>query len=548
MPRLGHGETVGLESVLEARAQVSAAVAAAAAATPLGFAAAKLVDLQDFDFMFPRLQEDPKNLLVPTRDTRDALIVLGRSMRDTTTDRPSGDSPIPAAYTYFGQFVDHDVTLEAASADVKELLSPLLKPLPLEKIRDELRNARTATLDLDSVYAPPAPRSGERMTVGRVTPLGGQAAPLRRPPGKDDFNDLPREGRNPDQKRDRAALIGDPRNDENTIVAQLHTAFLRAHNALVDAGHRFDEARRLLRQHYQWLVLHDFLPRIADPKVAKAVLKDGNRFFLPEPGRCFIPLEFAVAAYRFGHTMVRSSYNFNLNFNRGRERGTTPATLGLLFTFTALSGDFDPRPNARPAHERGTDTLPDNWIAEWERMTGTGERARRIDTRLVEPLFELFDSTGRPEPGDRGRLAVRNLLRGYLLRIPTGQAVAKAVGAAPLTARQLQAAVPPEQAKALEDGDFLKRTPLWFYLLAEAAHAARGKHLGPVGSLIVAEVLTELVRHSEDSILASPGWKPVLGKTPGKFELTDLLRLAGVLPGGVAIPFTAIATPAKVGG
>ena len=543
MARLGHGETIELGAVLDARAEVRDAVARTAAG-PLGLAAAKLVDLQAFDFMFPKLQENPKNLLVETRDTRDALIDLGRVMRDTQTDRPSGDGPIPAVYTYFGQFVDHDVTLEAASADVKELLSPLLKPLPLEKIRNELRNVRTATLDLDSVYGPPAPRRGERMAVGKVTPLGGDRLPLRRPPGKDDFNDLPREPRNPDQRHDRAALIGDPRNDENTIVAQLHTAFLRAHNALVDAGNSFDAARRLLRRHYQWLVLHDYLPRIADPKVVKAVLKDGNRFFKPGPGRCFIPLEFSVAAFRFGHSMVRQSYNFNLNFNRGGERGAVPASLGLLFTFTALSGDFDPRPNARPAHQRGTDTLPDNWIAEWERMLQ--ERARRIDTRLVEPLFELTDSTGKRELGDRGRLAVRNLLRGYLLRVPTGQAVAKAVGETPLTPRQIEAAVPPEQAVVLREKLLPDRTPLWFYLLAEAAHHAKGKHLGPVGSLIVAEVFAELVRRSEDSILAEPGWKPSLGATPGKFELADLLRLAGVLP-AAGIPFRAIGVPTEAG-
>ncbi len=546
MARLGHGATVELDAVLDARAKVSDAIAAAAADTPLSFAAPKVADLQDFDFMFPRLQEDPDNLLVPTRETRDGLIELGRSMRDTASDLPSGDSSIPAPYTYFGQFVDHDITLEAASAELKDLLSPLLKPLTLSQIRDRLQNARTATLDLDSVYAPPAPRDRDRLVVGKVTPLRGTAAPLLRPKGKDDFNDLPREPRNPDQKFDRAARIGDPRNDENTIVAQLHTAFLRAHNALVDRGHRFEAARRLLRQHYQWLVLRDFLPRVADARVVEKVLRDGNRFFRPEAGRFFIPLEFTVAAYRFGHTMVRSSYNFNVNFNRGGKPGTTPATLGLLFTFTALSGDFDPRPSRQPPHLRGTDTLPDNWIVEWERLFG--EHARRLDTRLVEPLFELTDSTGHPEMGDRGRLAVRNLLRGYLLRIPTGQAVARAVGVTPLTPKQITSSVHPQQAEVLKKRDFLERTPLWYYLLAEAGRVGKGQRLGPVGSVIVAEVLTELVRRSEDSILAIPGWKPTLGKTPGTFELPDLLRLAGVLPTGVAIPFTSIAEPADVPG
>ena len=536
MPRLGHGSTVKLAALQEAREQI----ASAAADVPLGFAVARPADLTDFDFMFPRLQHHADNLLPESQATRDGLVALGRAMRDTAP-ADGGDSPIPAAYTYLGQFIDHDVTLEATSAALDQLLDPALKPLPLKDIRKHLKNARTATLDLDSVYSAPAPQDGDRMVVGRVTPLNGQAKPLLRPPGKDDFNDLPREPRSADIAHDRAALTGDPRNDENTIIGQLHTAFLRAHNALVDAGHPMNDARRILRQHYQWIVLHDFLPRIADPRVVKEVLKKGNRHFRPSKGKFFIPLEFTVAAYRFGHSMIRESYNFNLNFNRSGQPGTTPATLQLLFTFTALSGQMGFGPDQ-------TDTLPDNWIVEWENLVDAGgpfDNARRIDTRLVEPLFTLRREDGTREPGDGGRLAVRNLLRGYLLRMPTGQAVAREVGQKPLTAAEIEAAVPAGQAQALRDAGFMERTPLWFYVLAEAAHHARGQHLGPVGSTIVAEVLSEMVRRSEDSILSASEWQPTLGQAAGRFELADLLRLAGVLPGGASVPFQGIGVPAE---
>ena len=539
MPRLGHGSTVKLEAVNKARAEL----AARAADVPLGFAVAKPVDLQDFDFLFPKLQNDPDNLLPESQATRDALVALGRTLRDTAADDPAGDSDIPAAYTYLGQFIDHDITLEAASATLQQLLDPALKPLPVKDIRKNLRNLRTATLDLDSVYAAPAPVAGDKLVVGTVSPLGGTGKPLLRPAGKDDFNDLPREPRSADVAHDRAALTGDPRNDENTIIGQLHTAFLRAHNALVDQGNDFDDARRILRQHYQWLVLHDFLPRIADPRVVESVLRDGNRFFKPRKNQFFIPLEFTVAAYRFGHSMIRESYNFNLNFNRSGEPGTFPATLQLLFTFTALSGQL-----GFPGGD--TDTLPENWIVEWERLVDVGgdfDRARRIDSKLVEPLFELRREDGSPEPGDGGRLAVRNLLRGYLLRIPTGQAVARAVSQTPLTPAQIEAAVPAEQAQALRDGNLLERTPLWFYVLAEAAHHSGGRHLGPVGSIIVAEVFAELVRRSEDSILAQPGFQPTLGAHAGQFTLPDLLRLAGVLPASFAIPFSTIGQPTPAG-
>jgi hypothetical protein len=469
----------------------------------------------------------------------------------------AGDADIPAVYTYFGQFVDHDITLETASASLQALLDPNLAPLALNDIRATIRNLRTATLDLDSVYGLPAPRDpvqGAKMQVGKVSALGGTQKPLLRPPGKGDDNDLPREGRSTVDSHDRAALIGDPRNDENTIVAQLHVAFLKAHNALVDQGRTFRQAQRLLRQHYQHLVMHDFLKRVADPQIVDAILQGGNRVYdaLAEP--FFLPLEFSVAAYRFGHSMVRGAYDFNLNFNRSGEPGTTPATLADLFTFTAMSGQL----GGGVVSAQGTDTLPENWIIEWHNIVDTGgpfNKARRIDTKLVEPLFHLTNFQGVEELGDGARLAVRNLLRGYLLRMPTGQAVAGALELEPLTPAEIEAVAAAVQAPTgqeqqldvLRAAGFLERTPLWYYILAEAAARGGGQRLGPVGSTIVAEVLIGLVRRSSDSILRVttqrqpmtkgeidyPGqyWRPSLpGAYPGTFVLSDLLKFAGVLP------------------
>ena len=253
----------------------------------------------------------------------------------------------------------------------------------------------------------------------------------------------------------------------------------------------------------------------------------------------FLPLEYAVAAYRFGHSMIRADYDFNLNFNTSGEPGTTPATLGLLFTFTALSGGFDPAPGF------DFETLPENWIIEWGNFVDDGgpfNKARRLDPKLVEPLFELRNVAGIPEPEDEGRLAVRNLLRGYLLRIPTGQAVAKAVrakwGTPVLTPTQVaEGAGSDEQRQALRNAGFLRRTPLWYYILAEAALLGKGQRLGPVGSVLVAEVLIGLVRRSDDSILRTKGWKPNLPSAkPNTFELADLLRFAEVLPDGKSKP------------
>jgi nucleoid-associated protein YgaU len=208
-----------------------------------------------------------------------------------------------------------------------------------------------------------------------------------------------------------------------------------------------------------------------------------------------------------------------------------------LFTFTAFSGEL-----------RNFNTLPDNWIIEWHRFVGAPHApdikktnmARRFDTKLAATLFSLPNLQGEPPSGeteeerDPGRLPVRNLLRGYLLRMPTGQALAKALHLPVLTSDQLKAAAAnSKQIRALTEGKFLERTPLWYYLLAEATHPSggNGKRLGPLGSTIVAEVLIGLTRRSEDSILKAPGWQPSLpAAQPGRFQLADLLRFAGVLP------------------
>jgi heme peroxidase len=518
MPRIGHGGALSLENLRVARD----ALVALSADVPAAFAAIRPVDTRDFGFLFKDLQDDPVNLLPQRRRTRDGLVALGRTMQDAGGAAGGGDAGIPAAYTYFGQFVDHDVTLEARSADLPDLLGEDLAPLSRSEIKERLRNARTAALELDSVYGPPAPRNGDSMEVGKVAASGG------RPPGKDDFNDLPREPRRRLPERDRAALIGDPRNDENLVVAQLQVAFLRAHNRLVREGKTFLEARRTLRRHYQHIVLNDFLKRIADPQIVDDTIQE-NQVYDPLDEQFFLPLEFTVAAYRFGHSMVRANYDFNLNF--------PDATLGQLFTFTALSGQLggDGAPEF--------DTLPEIWIIQWENFVDAGgqfNRARRIDTKLVEPLFELPDVLGARQPGNAGRLAVRNLLRGYLLRLPTGQAVARelrrrlqGVRDVPvLSPQQIKdAAASEEQVRALTDAEFLQRTPLWYYVLAEAAVLGDGRRLGPVGSTIVAEVLVGLIRRSPDSILNTGNPGPDLPSArPGEFTLPDLLRFAGVLP------------------
>lgn len=525
MPRIAHGASLTLERVDAANRELTDAVRAVTdrLALPIAIPGAEalgptlptlpfpFIQVKNTGYLFPDLQTDPGNLLPESPATVKALEELAASMDDADPNAPR-DSAIPAVYTYFGQFIDHDVTFDVQSGDLT--LDANRKPLPESEVPENIKNLRTAPLDLDSVYGAGAARVGDKFVLGSVSAVGP------RPDGTATFGDdvdLPREPPKPsDPVHDKAALLGDPRNDENLFISQMHVAFLRAHNALIAQGMSFAKAKRTLVQHYQWLVLHDFLPRIADPGVVHHTLVE-NSWYKPTLANVYMPLEFSAAAFRFGHSMVRARYDYNSVF--------PAATLAQLFTFTALSGNF-----------AGLPTLPQNWIADWRRMVDgpmLNNLARRIDTHIINPLKNLEPDPENTPPNPvlpplraaRARnLPERNLVRGYRLRLPTGQAVAKRLGVAPLTPAQLAAAVPAAQAAVLAATGLDKRTPLWFYVLAEAAHGGGGR-LGFVGSTLVAETLVGLARRSSSSILSSAGWKPTLG-AGGNFTFADLFRLA----------------------
>lgn len=497
--RISHGVIPQLERLQHAIQEVRTVNRA----VDLPFSFAITSGTSNFDYLFPQLRTADA-LLPELPDMRARLIRLGSTMREANS-AARANSPIPSAYTYLGQFIDHDITFEAKSDEMVKLSDRDFRVLTPEEIRTKIVNGRSPGLDLDNVYYHPAPRDCSRMVIGLVSSLSG-------PPVRGKYNDLPRKPRSSKDEDDRAALVGDKRDDENLIVAQLHVAFLRAHNTIVARGHTFDEARRILRRHYQWIILRDFLPRICDPDIVCDVWLRGNRVFKPKMDAAFMPFEFSVAAYRFGHSLVREAYQYNASFPR--------ATLSDLFSQTAFTG----------RDLKGLASLADVWIIDWNNfIEGGANRARPIDTTLSQTLFDL-KQFGKPMPIE-ARLTVRNLLRGYMLRLPTGQAVAAALGLnamEPAAIEDVAASVSDEQLAAVREGGFLQRTPLWYYVLAEAAATSTGR-LGAVGSTIVSEVLIGLMRGSKDSILRKNGWKPTLGETPGLFTLRDLLQLGGVL-------------------
>jgi len=537
LTNLAHGEHVlsSAEAGVTAR---SASLDAVVAADPV---------TTRFDYMFKSLRDfypsahldsDPPSTVVT------ALKALGSAMVEQGASA-AGDSTVRPIYTYWGQFVDHDLTANTDRNTSISILEAPLEPLQPELVRQQLANLRQPQLNLDSVYgngptasgADQVPYDGDKLVVGNTFPLD---------PAIDLHGaDLPRHTAASTVEGRRKARIGDARNDENLIVAQLHVSFLKFHNAVLQwlddnkppaGGARFAMAQQLVQWHYQWITVHDFLRTIADPAVVDGLL-DGTitPIFNPDPDDPVMPLEFSVAAFRFGHSMVRGRYDWNKNF--GVPADPPFSSFDQLFQFTGGGGFAGP-----------LEVLPDNWPAQFERLTGfeptpgdappgTPPRfARKIDTHLAGPLNDLRNE-GAPTDSVwvqrvLKRLAVRNLLRGYRLALPTGQAVATELGIPPLTSAELLGQ-DPGLRDALIDGGFVMDTPLWFYVLREAEARAGGNRLGPVGSRIVAETIVGQVRQDPNAFIQQ-NWDPSLGVTLADGSPVDsivrFLQFAGMHP------------------
>ena len=355
-----------------------------------------------------------------------------------TDDSPDTLGDTAAGWPIFGQFVAHDITADRSI-------------LRTHTNTTELHNARSPQLNLECLYGD--------------GPIGHPFLYQRDDPAK--FL-LGLDGMDLQRNAEGIALIGDPRNDSHMLMSQLHLTMLKAHNAFVDEARRagaaqdrvFDEAARQLRWHYQWLVLNEFLPTLVGRRLADQVLREGPRWFRPGHGG-FIPLEFAGAAYRYGHSQIRHRYRLNLQ--------TNPVPL-----FPDLLG-FRAVPRERTVDWTLFFDAPDAIPAQ---------RCKKIDGKLVRALIGLpVAITGECEIEDYHSLAMRDLQRGQGVGLPSGEAVARHIGIIPLTAEQVGTASTGWQGE----------TPLWYYILREADVCTGGHRLGHVGGRIVAEVLVGLI-------------------------------------------------------
>jgi Animal haem peroxidase len=415
--------------------------------------------------MFPHLpRPDPGN---------HAIEQLAQAML-AIAGQPGDIRRIPAGYTYLGQFIDHDITFDPTSK------------LQRDNDPHALVNFRSPRFDLDSLYG-----SGPRDQPFLYDWDDASHPGVKLLAG----DDLPRNARG-------RALVGDARNDENIIVSQLHLLFANFHNAVVErlrhsdpsvgAVALFEDAQRLVRWHYQWIVVHDFLRRVAGDDVVEARGPSASRLWRGGPS---IPVEFSAAAFRFGHSMVRDDYV--LNAHSGAVSVLRP------------DGGFGP--------------LPPELVVDWERFFEIEDApfpsmlSMRINTSLAAALSHL--------PPDGAALARLNLERGRALGLPAGRDVAAALRVPPLADGELLLdGIDDRASEAL-----LSATPLWYYVLREAEMTHfKGRRLGPVGGRIVAEVLVGLLEGDPHSYLRHwPAWSPELPRArDDTFTMGDLVSFA----------------------
>ena len=457
-----------------------------------------------------------------------ALTALGSaSIADAETNpTPEGEidsednQDIPAGYTYFGQFVDHDLTFDDRPND-------LITPTAVST----LVNGRTPQLDLDSLYGSGPTTSstlyesdGVHLKVGTL--LTGSSDTAAR--------DLPRDANG-------KALIGDPRNDENRIVAGVNSLFIRLHNQTVDriranepnlsSSALFARARQEVTWEYQWLVVTDYLPKIAGQQTVNSVINrsaSGWNTNLRFYDACQqMPVEFAVAAYRFGHSMVRGLYRINDSVNR------VPVFSGTYVPASDLTG-FSPSPS--------------NFAIDWKFFVpnssiglGQAQASYKIDGSLTNSLSLLPLPTTGIGPAN---LATRNLLRSQQIGLPSGQDVARAMGVTPLRDDQIlvgKASGDAADTVAITSvsSTFAGKAPLWSYILAESVASAypvsggaitgpqkAPLRLGAVGGRIVTETIVGLLASDPASIVNHREFSPKgPGRPAGVFDLQTLVSV-----------------------
>lgn len=485
-----------------------------------------------FDYLFPDAARSRLCLVPDSEECTAGLRALGDAM--AADDMPASgtdasQSAIPAIYTYFGQFIDHDTT---ARTDREGAVTGIGRNEPVGRLDPDfvianLRNGRRPEFDLDSVFGEAPGLAGlggskPARTVSQTLYDANFKLKLFEDGGR---RDVIREGPH------RSAVIPDGRNDENVNLSQLQFAMLKFYNRVHDArtsssdAQNHIRARQLCRWAFQYVVIHDWLKTVCEPLIVEDTLANGPRFFGAAAGRgsAFMPLEFSVAGFRFAHSMIRPSY---------RSNASAPVKpIMELLGFAAKDQFFDIASN-------GQDQLKQEFAIDWNFFARGGtdiQFARKIDTRISRGLG-LLELEGRQTDPVLGHLARSNLLRGKNLSIPTGQAMADAFGVRFLSPSEITNGEDPGIRTVLEANHFHHRSPLWYYVLREAMVQQNGERLGEVGSRIVCETIIGMIKYDPNSYLHNRHDPDVKGSgidvLPGSGgivnEISDILRIAQV--------------------
>jgi hypothetical protein len=444
-----------------------------------------------------------------------ALYELGGAMLDDGSPLSRApESPVTTGYTYFGQFIDHDITRDDSSIDDALTMVP-----------EEIKNHQTPRLDLGHLYG-----------KGPFDPTDAKFYE----PNDVRFKHGPRTGRGggsfdvgPDGKGTR--LVADDRTVENVILRQVAAVFVNLHNCAVEqfrkdirqSAELFARARRQTVWQFQWLVYEDFLLWLLDDVVYETVFRRRQPMF--EWNVLSTPVEFSVAAMRFGHSLVREKYFLSEDNEKN---------LAQLF-----------------AGGLRQETLPPDYEVDWSfffQGAGSGGSSlfvRPIDTRISRSLHHLPEETKRLfnaasvdahallPPDALSKLPVRTLVRGAGLRLGSGQVAAKIFCESVLSEEELTTDREGQLTDAgtiLRDRKMSAETPLWYYILKESEVRYNGNRIGPVGSRIIAETLYGALLHDPESILNHPeaeASKPPKWTIAGQdYEFVDLISLFAAAP------------------
>ena len=473
--------------------------------------------LSPFGFMFPGLPP-----LRPDADpsvTLANLQALAASMLDPNVTTPApgnrdNTGVLGSVLTYWGQFIDHDLTLDL-QPQPSQFFTQSGSGALLDPAGAPVGNNESFRFDLSSVYG------GGPALSPQLYEVDGVHFKIQEPNGNG-VRDLPR---NPDG----SAILVEHRNDENEVISQVHTVFLKAHNAIADTlGLGFEGTRALVIKYYQWVLLHEFIPEVCGQDTVDGMLDGSIRsFYNPgNPAHPMTPVEWSTAAYRFGHSIVRKAYVLN-----GDKDPVTGALLHKLQVFNGTDADLH---GGRP--------LPAGRQIDWAHfvagLRGTVPDAefnfpRFTDTLISSGLFTIpIGGPAGAEASGSNVLGFRNMVRGFFYGLPSGQDVAAALGVPVISPGDVMAGSQATAGKILPG--FETGTPLWFYVLAES-ELAGGTRLGPVGARIVADTFLGILKADPDGLLHdnSPEhgrWQPQppIAPAPGRFGIADAVVFAGL--------------------